>query len=106
MTLYITDKAKEKIKQLLNINQAIYMRLGIKGGGCIGYSYVITYEKNKISTDLLLTIDDLNVIIDYISVGLIDELNIDYSTNLNNFGFVINNTKAKHTCSCGLSFSM
>lgn len=81
-----------------------YLRLGVKNGGCSGYSYVFEFDK-KNENDILEELDEFNMIIDTTQASLILNLEVDYASGLNNRGFIFNNPNAKTTCGCGTSFS-
>ena len=99
----ITDKAKKKIKNLLekeSINK--FFRIEVKGGGCSGYKY-------HFSTDNKINEDDIiyeNVLIDKSSFVFVEGSMLDFSEKLIENTFKIINPKATSSCGCGSSFSV
>jgi iron-sulfur cluster assembly accessory protein len=75
------------------------------GGGCAGYQYDLNFDKEERVGDLLLTYDDVRVVIDPVSAGYLSGTVIDYVTGLNGTGFKFINPNAKRTCGCGSSWS-
>ena len=80
------------------------LRLGVKGGGCSGLSYILEFEE-KTAFDDELTLNGVPVIIDKRQMMYLVGMELDYRYGLNNRGFIFNNPNAKTTCGCGTSFS-
>lgn len=84
-----------------------HLRVGVKGGGCSGLSYVMDFDDNIDSTDEIIEVDGgLKVIIDRKSVLYLYGTELDYSDGLNGKGFQWINPNASRTCGCGESFSL
>lgn len=81
-----------------------YLRLGVKSGGCSGYSYIFEFD-NKSESDIEENHGEFIMIVDPAQASLILNLEVDYASGLNNRGFIFNNPNAKSTCGCGTSFS-
>ncbi len=81
------------------------LRVSVIGGGCAGYQYDLNFDKEERVGDLLLTYDDVRVVIDPVSAGYLSGTVIDYVTGLNGTGFKFINPNAKRTCGCGSSWS-
>ena len=83
-----------------------YLRLGVKGGGCSGLSYVIDMENEPDEFDLTWEIDGLKVVVDRKSALYLKESTLDYNIkNLMEGGFVFSNPQAVRSCGCGTSFT-
>jgi iron-sulfur cluster assembly protein len=83
-----------------------YLRLGVKGGGCSGLSYVIDMEEEPDEFDLTWEIDGLKVVVDRKSALYLKESTLDYNIkNLMEGGFVFSNPQAVRSCGCGTSFT-
>ncbi len=83
-----------------------YLRLGVRGGGCSGLSYVIDMENEPDEFDLTWEIDDLKVVVDRKSALYLKESTLDYSIkNLMEGGFVFSNPQSLRSCGCGTSFT-
>ena len=98
-----TDKALKQINHLLSTkNKGSFFRIAIKGGGCSGFQYDFSYDKNP-------QIDDLrhkNILIDKASADLLKGSEVDYVEDLIGDSFKINNPQSKSSCGCGVSFSL
>jgi iron-sulfur cluster assembly accessory protein len=106
--LQITDKAVEKVKSLLEgENKVGYgLRVAVKGGGCSGFQYGLTWENEQRPNDDVLDFNGLKVFVDPLSAMYLDEVSIDYVDSLAGSGFKIDNPNATGTCGCGSSFSV
>lgn len=83
-----------------------YLRLGVRGGGCSGLSYVIDMENEPDEFDLTWEIDDLKVVVDRKSALFLKESTLDYNIkNLMEGGFVFSNPQSLRSCGCGTSFT-
>ncbi|MBB6051964.1 HesB/IscA family protein [Armatimonas rosea] len=84
-----------------------FLRLGVRGGGCSGLSYVIDFEANPDPEfDLLYQQADLGVVVDIKSAKFLKDTTLDYNIkNLMEGGFVFDNPQAVRSCGCGTSFT-
>ena len=84
-----------------------HLRVGVKGGGCSGLSYVMDFDDKIEPTDETIEIDGgLKVVIDRKSVLYLYGTELDYSDGLNGKGFQWGNPNASRTCGCGESFAV
>ena len=98
-----TDKALKQINQLLlTKDKGSFFRIAIKGGGCSGFQYDFSFDKNQQEDDLRHE----NVVIDKASADLLKGSEIDYVQELIGNSFKINNPQTKSSCGCGISFSL
>ena len=106
--LQLTDQAVEKVKQLMaRENKEGYgLRVAVQGGGCSGFRYGLSYEKEQTENDHVLEFNGLRVFVDAMSNLHLDGIRVDYVDSLSSSGFKIDNPKATGTCGCGASFSM
>lgn len=103
----ITDSASaqlNRIKREQSIPEDHALRVGVKGGGCSGFSYILGFDKKK-DRDQSYEVAGLDIIIDKAHAIYLLGIEIDWMDGLNNRGFVFNNPNAKETCGCGTSFS-
>jgi iron-sulfur cluster assembly protein len=103
----LTDRAVAEIetireKEQLQADKAL--RLGVKGGGCSGLSYVLEFDQEK-DFDQVYHIKGLKVLVDKRHALYISGMVVDYEHGLNDRGFIFTNPNAKSTCGCGTSFS-
>ncbi|MEO1263254.1 MAG: iron-sulfur cluster assembly accessory protein [Bacteroidota bacterium] len=80
------------------------LRIGVKGGGCSGFSYILGFDK-KDDKDDEFEIEGLRVFMQKSHAIYLLGMEIDWVEGLNNRGFSFNNPNASSTCGCGTSFS-
>ena len=98
-----TDKAIKQIDLLLSQkDKGSFFRIAIKGGGCSGFKYDFSFEKEPKNEDLKFN----NIIIDKASADLLKGSEIDYASDLIGDSFKISNPQSKSSCGCGVSFSL
>jgi iron-sulfur cluster assembly protein len=93
-----------RIKQDQNIPGDYGLRVGVKGGGCSGFSYLLGFDEEK-ETDSVYEINGIKVMMQKSHAIYLLGMEIDWLDGLNNRGFAFNNPNAKETCGCGTSFS-
>ena len=105
--LTLTDQAVSKVKNLLiaENKEGYGLRVAVQGGGCSGFQYGLTWEKDEGANDKVLEFGGLRVFVDAMSELYLEEVTIDYVDGLQGSGFKIENPKATGTCGCGSSFS-
>ena len=97
-----SKKAVEKINQLIAKKPlGTFFRIAVKGGGCSGFKYDFTFDKNSDENDL----KHENIIIDKSSFDMLKGSEVDFSEELIGNSFKISNPKTKSSCGCGVSFS-
>lgn len=97
-------KQLNRIKEEQAIPDDHVLRVGVKGGGCSGFSYILGFDLQK-DRDKLYEVEGLTIVIDKAHAIYLLGIEIDWLDGLNNRGFVFNNPNAKETCGCGTSFS-
>tara|TARA_Y100001970_G_C14192073_1_gene836000 strand:+ start:308 stop:625 length:318 start_codon:yes stop_codon:yes gene_type:complete len=98
-----SNKAVEKINQLVSKKpKGTFFRIAVKGGGCSGFKYDFSFDKEVDDNDLTHN----NVVIDKSSLDMIKGSQIDFSEELIGSTFKISNPKTKSSCGCGISFSL
>ncbi len=80
------------------------LRVGVKGGGCSGFSYILGFDVPQ-ENDERHRINDIEVLIQKSHALYLIGMEIDWVDGLNNRGFSFNNPNAEETCGCGSSFS-
>ncbi len=94
----------KRIKEEQKIPGDHGLRVGVKGGGCSGFSYILGFDTPK-ENDQLYDINGIKVIMQKSHGIYLLGMEIDWVDGLNNRGFVFNNPNASDTCGCGTSFS-
>jgi len=99
---HIFDIMKEENLPLNRFN----LRVGVKGGGCSGLSYVMDFDDIITENDEVVNLENLKVVIDKKSVLYLFGTELQYSSGLNGKGFQWVNPNASRTCGCGESFAV
>jgi iron-sulfur cluster insertion protein len=104
----LTDSAARQIAKILSQDEhkGMMLRVSVSGGGCSGFQYGFTFDDTKGDTDLVLERDGAVVLIDDVSLELLDGAKIDYVEDLIGASFAIKNPQAKSSCGCGNSFAV
>jgi len=99
------DEAKKKLVDAPE--GTVAFRVGLKGGGCAGFSYAYDFAKKvRDGKDHLLDFDGLAVVIDKKSLSLLDGATLDFTRELMSYGFRWHNPHAVDACGCGQSFDI
>lgn len=106
--IQISDSAAEKIKELLAAEEApnLFLRLGVRPGGCSGFSYAMGFDDDRKDDDKQFEVNGLTVVVESDSIRYLDGVQIDYKDTGMGGGFTIDNPNAVATCGCGSSFKM
>ena len=94
----------KRIQEQQNIPADHGLRVGVKGGGCAGFSYILGFDVPK-DNDEVHVINDFKVLMQKSHGIYLLGMEIDWVEGLNNRGFSFNNPNADDTCGCGTSFS-
>jgi iron-sulfur cluster assembly protein len=107
--IILTEKAAAeiiKVKSQNNIPETHALRLGVKGGGCSGMTYVLAFDDKRTEKDLVLEKNGVTIYVDQKSMFFLSGTTLDFSDGLNGRGFVFNNPQAVKSCGCGNSFGV
>ncbi len=105
----LTSKAVAQVKKIKAENKIPEdhgLRLGVKGGGCSGFSYVLAFDEHPRENDKIMEIEGMRVFVDPKSLFYLSGTQLDFSDGLNGKGFVFHNPQATRTCGCGNSFGV
>ena len=106
----IGDKALEHVIKLMAseglTTDTHFLRVGVKGGGCSGLSYVMDFDDTVTEMDEVIDLNVMKVVVDKKSVLYLYGTQLEYSDGLNGKGFHWVNPNASRTCGCGESFSL
>lgn len=107
-TFHITDAAAARIVHLLSLESTPdqFLRISVSGGGCSGFQYHFVFDPNQLAEDRVFDHQGAKVIIDDISLGLLNNSILDFVEDLAGANFVIKNPNAASSCGCGNSFSL
>ena len=107
--IIITPRAAQEVRKIKSDNsipETHALRLGVKGGGCSGMSYVLAFDEKPREGDKVFEIEGLTVYIDPKSLFYLSGTTLEFNDGLNGRGFVFNNPQATKTCGCGHSFGV
>lgn len=104
----VTESAKKQAIRLMEDEGQVdyFIRVGVKGGGCSGLMYELSFDNNITDNDKVMEDNDIRVVVDKKSFLYLVGTELDFSGGLNGKGFVFKNPNADRTCGCGESFSL
>ena len=109
MAIELTERAAKEVGTIMKDQkldpEKTFLRLGVKGGGCSGFSYTLDLTENRQESDESWDINGVKVICDPKSQIYLDGISLDFKDEVMGRGFVFNNPNATSTCGCGSSFS-
>jgi iron-sulfur cluster assembly protein len=106
--ILLSDRAADEIRKIMsekNIPEAFGLRVGVKGGGCSGMSYILGFDRGR-EHDMSFDLDGIPVYIDRRHGLYLMGTTVDYHDGLDARGFTFNNPNATSTCGCGSSFGV
>lgn len=104
----LTEGAVVQIKKLMaeeGFDTTQVLRVGVKGGGCSGMTYVLGFD-HKQENDKEFDINGINCAMNRSHEMYLFGMQVDWQDGLNNRGFVFKNPNASATCGCGTSFAV
>jgi iron-sulfur cluster assembly protein len=104
----LTKTATEELRRLFDNREQgsnKMLRIGVKGGGCSGFSYILEMDEQK-ERDEVFEIEGIPCLIDPAHGMYLYGMEIDWKSGLDARGFVFNNPNAASTCGCGTSFAV
>ncbi|MBS1717296.1 MAG: iron-sulfur cluster assembly accessory protein [Armatimonadetes bacterium] len=103
----LTPEAVTRVQQLVakDGRAGVFLRIGVKGGGCSGLEYVMKLDERQIEGDHILETDGIVVRCDPKSEKFLRGATLKYTGNLIGGGFVFDNPNASRSCGCGTSFT-
>jgi iron-sulfur cluster assembly protein len=106
MAVILTEKAATQVKKLMaEQTQQVFLRMGVKGGGCSGLSYSLEFDTEVGKHDKKFDVDGVTVVVDTKSYLYLNGTTLDYVVEGLQGGFTFINPQAKSSCGCGTSFS-
>jgi iron-sulfur cluster assembly protein len=108
MALALSESAARQIRELRtaqSLGDEVFLRMGVKGGGCSGLSYLLEFDAELRPHDRQFEIDGITVVCDAKSYLYLNGTTLDYVKQGLTGGFTFINPQAKSSCGCGTSFS-
>ncbi len=105
----LTDKATSQLLKLRDEEEYTtppFLRIAVKGGGCSGLSYDLSFDGKKMEGDELFEENGIEIVIDKKSILYLIGTELDFTDGLNGRGFKFSNPNATRSCGCGESFSI
>jgi iron-sulfur cluster assembly protein len=104
----VSEGAAKKLSSLIEESgfKTPYVRVSIKGGGCSGLSYDLSFDTDQQTGDTLAEDKGVKILVDMKSLLYLYGTELDFSDGLNGKGFQFINPNASRTCGCGESFAL
>jgi len=106
--IVVTESAARRIAALKQQEEAegAFLRIAVSGGGCSGFQYGLSFDDQRNPDDAVFERDGIAVIVDDVSLDLLNGSEIDFVEDLMGASFQIKNPNAASSCGCGNSFSI
>lgn len=108
--IVLTPTAAREVKTIIEQQELdaekVRLRVGVKGGGCSGFSYILDLTEVKKDTDEEIEFHGVKIICDPKSLLYLNGTTIDFKDEIMGRGFVFTNPNANSTCGCGSSFAV
>ena len=109
MAIELTETAAREICTIVDQQELdkekVRLRVGVKGGGCSGFSYLLDLTENERDTDEIFEQHGVKIVCDPKSYLYLNGTSIDFKDEVMGRGFAFNNPNATNTCGCGSSFN-
>ena len=106
----LTELAAKEVKTIIATQELdaerVRLRIGVKGGGCSGFSYLLDLTETQKDTDEVFEQHGIKIIVDPKSMLYLSGVTVDFKDEIMGRGFVFNNPNATSSCGCGSSFSV
>jgi iron-sulfur cluster assembly protein len=79
------------------------IRIGVRGGGCTGFTYVFEWSEQVRATDRVFSAHGVSIVVDPKSLVYLGGMQLDFVRGMMGHGFKFNNPNAKGSCGCGES---
>ena len=109
MSIHLTEESAATLKHYMNAGEEErpeFVRFGVKGGGCSGFTYTIDFDSRPRKFDLEFESHGVNLLVDKKSHLYIKDTTIGWSDQLQDKGFKFDNPHAKGACGCRTSFQI
>ena len=106
--IIVSDSAARRIAVLKQQEEApnAFLRIAVSGGGCSGFQYGLSFDDQKNPDDFAFEHSGVTVIVDDVSLDLLNGAELDFVEDLMGASFQIKNPNAASSCGCGNSFSI
>ena len=106
--IVLTANAARRIAILRDQEKAenAFLRITVSGGGCSGFQYGFAFDEQRNADDFVFERNGVAVVVDDVSLGLLNGAEVDFVEDLMGASFQIHNPNAASSCGCGNSFSI
>lgn len=104
----LTERAARQIRKIKdneNLDDNLFLRVAVEGGGCSGLSYKLGFDI-KTDEDKIVNSQNIDIVIDPKHLMYLNGISIDYPDGLDARGFTFDNPNASESCGCGSSFAV
>lgn len=104
----VTSNAAKRVAKIRELegNPDMMLRVSVEGGGCSGFQYVFDFDREAREDDFIFVQDGVGVLVDTVSLDLLDGSELDFVEDLMGAYFRVNNPNASSGCGCGTSFAI
>lgn len=105
----ITERAIKEVSRIIDeqsLGNATVLRVGVKGGGCSGFSYTLGFDDKVSDVDQVFETNGVRMAVDPKSFLYLSGTELDFEESLMGRGFKFGNPNASKSCGCGESFSV
>lgn len=109
MAVTVSENAAKEIRRIMKeqgLEEKAALRVAVKGGGCSGFTYDLSFDDEKRKYDEEFNEKGVRVLIDLKSYVFVNGCELDFSGGILNRQFLFNNPNAKKSCGCGTSFGV
>ena len=108
-SLWLTPSALERLRVLSKkkeLDHPLYLQIQVDAGGCAGFTYTLNLVERAPPQDIILTCEDVFLVLDESSLDILKDSVLDFATSLMGEAFTLKNPAATASCGCGTSFSI
>ena len=106
MSIQLTDNAAQRVKQFLDKENGVALRLGVRKTGCSGWAYDVSIASGVENDDHVFEDKGIKIVVDNESLPYLQGSSIDFTQSGLNRTFQFDNPNATDECGCGESFTI
>jgi len=106
MSIQLSDTAAQRVKQFLEKENGVALRLGVRKTGCSGWAYAVSIASELGNNDQVFEDKGIKIVVDNESLPYLNGSSIDFTQSGLNRTFQFNNPNATDECGCGESFTI
>ena len=106
MSIELTDNAAQRVKNFLEKENGMALRLGVRKTGCSGWAYEVSIASELMNEDEVFEDKGVKIVVDRESLPFLQGSKIDFTVSGLNRTFKFENPNATDECGCGESFTI